>query len=103
MSLVDIQIISGYIAGLCFAFSALPQAIKCIRQKHAYGLSTGTLVLWIIGEVCAIVFTLHLWRQTLPLFINYFLNLVFLAPVLYYKFFPKMGMSEKAFAELINE
>jgi len=78
----------GIIAGICFALSALPQALKSIKERHSDGIATGTIILWLTGEVCAILYTLHLWRETLPIFLNYFLNLLFVSVILYYKLKP---------------
>jgi len=78
----------GYIAGISFALAGAPQAYKCYKQGHAHGVSKAMLYLWIIGEVSAIFYTLHLWREILPIFINYFLNLAIISVIVKYRFWP---------------
>jgi MtN3 and saliva related transmembrane protein len=74
----------GYIGGLCFAFSALPQTIKTLRTGKADDLSWGLLLMWLVGEIAMIIYE-RVAIHSLPLFLNYSLNLCFLLPILYVK------------------
>ena len=76
----------GYLGGFCFAFSALPQTIKTVRTGHADDLSWGMLIMWLVGEVSMIIYERAV-IQSLPLFLNYVINLVFLLPIIYVKLF----------------
>jgi MtN3 and saliva related transmembrane protein len=78
----------GYIGGLCFAFSALPQTIKTVRSGRAEDLSWGMLLMWLVGEVAMLVYE-RVAIQSWPLFLNYFFNLLFLLPILYIKIRPR--------------
>lgn len=78
--------IVGWTSAACFAFSALPMAYKAVRTGTSRGLALGTLLLWIVGEACALVYVLpdRLW----PLISNYIVNLILLSVVAWYWFNP---------------
>lgn len=73
----------GWVGALCFAFSAVPQAYQCYRQKHADGMSWGFLILWLSGELCMIVYSVS--ERNIILLTNYGINLVLLLVIAYYK------------------
>lgn len=85
----NLIMVCGWVSAVCFGLSSLPQALKCIKQKHAIGVSRATLWLWFIGEIGAIIYTFRMIDQTLPLFINYVLNLILVAVIITYSYFPK--------------
>ena len=75
MELVDIV---GWIGSLAFAICGAPQAYQCWKQKHADGISAAFLALWVIGEVCSLIFVvLTIHPLSYPLVMNYALNLFF--------------------------
>lgn len=74
----------GYIGGFCFAFSALPQTIKTWRTQKADDLSWGLLSMWLIGEVTMIAYE-RLALHSLPLLLNYVMNLAFILPIIWVK------------------
>lgn len=81
----------GWIGAIFFAICAFPQAYKCWKQKHAYGLSNLTLFFWTAGELLTFIYVvvqLQLF-ESLPLIFNYIANLLSLIVIIYYKFFPK--------------
>lgn len=73
----------GWLGSLCFAFSAIPQAYQCYKQKHAHGISWGFLSLWATGEVCMTVYASSPFN--LILLTNYTINFVLLMLIGYYK------------------
>lgn len=73
--------IIGWIGGLSLAFCAVPQVIKTIKTKSARDLSYGFLNLWLLGEICAVIYI----TENLPLFLNYCANIVFISIIYYYK------------------
>lgn len=73
----------GWISAVCFGLCAVPQAHKSWREKNSNGVSWGLLILWGIGEIFATVYVLP--RRDLPLLVNYFFNMIFIAIILYYK------------------
>jgi len=75
----------GWIGGLCLAVCALPQAVKVYKEKNADGTSHAMLWLWMIGEVCTLLYIVFA-NFSYPLFINYSLNIVFVAVIFYYKY-----------------
>lgn len=75
----------GWIGALCFAFSAVPQAYQCYRQKHADGISWGFLFLWAVGEICMISYSLS--QLNVIFLTNYTINLALLLVIGYYKIY----------------
>ena len=84
--------LSGWIGSICFAFSALPQAIKCMREGHAFGVSWGMIILWTIGEWGSLIYVLPM--MAIPLICNYVGNIVFCGIVTYYKLRPRKSVVE---------
>ena len=73
----------GWIGGFAFALCGLPQVVKCVREQNAQGISWGFLGLWLLGEVCTLV---YVWPMAAwPLIMNYLVNIVFTAVILRYK------------------
>lgn len=76
--------ILGWIGSILFAICGLPQAIKCYKEKHADGISTSFLLMWLFGEIFTMIYVLP--KMDLPLLFNYSINLVFLFVITYFKF-----------------
>jgi uncharacterized protein with PQ loop repeat len=74
----------GYLGGFCFAFSALPQTIKTVRTRRADDLSWGLLSMWFIGEVAMVIYE-RSEIGSMPMFLNYAINLLLLIPIIYIK------------------
>lgn len=77
----------GWIYSLAFALSAIPQALKSIKEKNSRGVADGTLLLWIIGEVAGTAYGISLVQW--PIIFNCVLNTIFVSIILWYKIFPK--------------
>ena len=74
----------GWLSTLCFSLCALPQVYKSIRDQHSNGISWGLLILWFLGECFATVYVFP--KKDLPLLVNYFFNMLFIAVIIRYKF-----------------
>ncbi|MCK5016687.1 MAG: PQ-loop repeat-containing protein [Candidatus Peribacteraceae bacterium] len=92
--------IVGWIGGFLLAFCGLPQAIKAIKEKHAYGLSWMFLLSWFFGEILVLIFVVAQnlkWpiNQAVinnlqwPLIFNYSFNIFVVSIILKYKISPK--------------
>lgn len=83
----------GFLSAICFSGCAIPQAIKCIREKNADGMSTAMLILWLVGELSAIIYSVLVLGAPFWLLFNYTLSTIGLLPIAYYKFFadPKLS------------
>ncbi|NBR99991.1 MAG: hypothetical protein EBT42_06440 [Actinobacteria bacterium] len=79
--------IIGWTGSALFALCGLPQAVQSTREGHSHGLSWLFLLMWFWGEI----FTLcYVWpKMDYPLLANYFVNLVFVVIILFYKIFPR--------------
>jgi uncharacterized protein with PQ loop repeat len=75
----------GTIGAIAFAICGLPQAIKCYRTKRADDMSWLFLILWAVGEVCMIAYTVMALDSNRLLLANYLANGAFLAVIIYYK------------------
>lgn len=82
----------GYLGGLVFALSALPQAWHVWKVKQANGLAWSFLATWLVGELLMIAYAIGT-RQG-PLLLNYIPNLVCLLFILKYKVTPG-GLNDK--------
>jgi len=81
------MIIIGWIGAISFSICGIPQAWMCFKNKHADGMSMYYLLLWLIGEICTIVYVVP--TGNMPLISNYIFNLVVLLIILRYKIWPK--------------
>ena len=72
----------GWIGGVMLALCAAPQAIQCYKQKHAKGLNWGLILLWYIGEILLLIYTIMRHGLDLPLLFNYGLNIVLLTYII---------------------
>lgn len=86
MNLIEII---GWIATICFAFSALPQCIETIKKGNAHGLNFLTLNLWLGGELLMLIYTLSKYPGDYILLANYIGNIILLGIIFKYKVFPK--------------
>jgi len=75
----------GWVAGLLFAFCALPQAAKSIKEGHSRGVSMTFLLMWFIGEILSIFYIYLKHGIDQPLMANYLLNIMFILCILKYK------------------
>lgn len=76
----------GWIGAICFALCAVPQAWLSIKNGHSHGVAWGFLTLWMVGEICTIIYVLP--KQHWPLLFNYVFNIIFVAIIIYYKLRP---------------
>ena len=79
----------GWIGAVCFAVSPAPQAYKCYKQGHSHGFSHAMLWLWLVGEVCTIVYVGFTIGFVPVLQLNYAVNLVCLGFIMRYRYFPR--------------
>lgn len=70
------------ISSLCLILCGLPELIRGLQIKHV-GASWGLLMLWFIGEVLGLIYTLYLGN--LPLICNYGFNTVIVGCLIYLK------------------
>lgn len=77
----------GWIGATCLAICAAPQAYKSFKEKHSRGISIYTLLLWLTGEICTLIYLIP--KKDLPLIANYTLNLIFIGIIFYYKCKPQ--------------
>jgi len=77
----------GWVYSLAFALSALPQAIRSIKEGHSSGVADGTLLLWMLGEVAGLVYGFGLWQM--PIVFNCAINTIFVGIIVYYRIKPK--------------
>jgi len=76
--------ILGWLGGIFLSICAFPQVIKVSREKNADGMSHLNLWLWFFGEVFMLLYVVF-QQFSLPLLLNYSLNLVFVTIMIYYK------------------
>jgi len=77
----------GWISAVSFAVCGIPQAVKCYREGHSNGISHGLLILWLLGEFTGLGYATSL--NSLPLFVNYLFNAIFVSIMARYKYLPR--------------
>lgn len=89
-----VQVI-GWTASALFALCGAPQALKSYREGHSRGIAHLLIWMWLSGEVLMqiYVFCRHGWD--LPLLVQYWLNTVFVAIIIRYKYWPRRTEGEK--------
>jgi len=75
----------AWVGTFCFAFCAAPQAFKATKEKHADGMSSLCLLLWLIGEICYITVIVAELGVVPWLLFNYLSNGLFLLIIIFYK------------------
>jgi uncharacterized protein with PQ loop repeat len=78
----------GYLSSIFFAVCGLPQTIECFKNGHSRGLNIWFLISWTLGEIF-LVFYACVLNFAIPLFINAGMNLICLAVMLWYYWFPR--------------
>lgn len=72
---------------MMLAACGIPQAIQCIRQGHADGISAPFLWLWIGGELFTVAYIVA--DANWPLVVNYATNGAVVLVILKYKYIPR--------------
>lgn len=75
--------ILGWIGSICLSLCGLPLVIRTIKDGHSNGVDSIFLVVWLVGEIAALLYSLD--KDVLPLLINYGFNIVFITIVIWYK------------------
>jgi len=83
-----IQII-GWLASICFAMCAAPQAILSYRQGHSKGISKTFLFLWLMGELLMMIYVPLSLGWDGPIMVNLIVNTAFILVILKYMYFPR--------------
>lgn len=76
--------LGSFLLGIC----ALPQSWKSMKDKETVGVSPYFLWIWLLGEAFTFIYVLF-ERFSVPLLINYVLNILFISVILWYYYFPK--------------
>lgn len=80
--------ILGWLASILLALCALPQTISAIQNKACY-LDKWFLWLWLSGEILGLIYVAV--RQDWPLILNYLLNTICTAILVYHRKDPAYG------------
>jgi len=73
----------GWVSSICFSVCSIPQAWYVYKKKDASFMTWPALILWGVGEICGIAYSIYL--QDLPIFTNMAVNLVCFLIMFYYK------------------
>jgi uncharacterized protein with PQ loop repeat len=79
----------GWIAGFLFAFCGAPQAYKSYKEGHSDGISWIFIGMWLVGEILMQIYVILKHGFDMPLLVNYWVNTIFSAIILYYKIKPR--------------
>ena len=79
----------GYVGAILLAVCAFPQMLMSIKDGNSFGLSSGFLLSWYIGEILMLAFTVTTIGTSGPLFYNFLANTVMLTVIVKYKYWPR--------------
>jgi uncharacterized protein with PQ loop repeat len=74
----------GWIGSIMLSICGLPQAIQSFRDKHSNGISWGFILLWLFGEIFAVVYVIY--KKEYPIIFNCGLNTLIVSIICYYKY-----------------
>lgn len=80
--------ILGWAGSILLALCAIPQAYKSFSEKQTSDISPSFLWMWFIGEWMAMVYVFF-EKYSLPLLLNYAANIIFIAVIMWFYYFPK--------------
>lgn len=83
----------GWLGSILLAFCALPQAYYSWKLKRADHFSATFLAMWLGGEILLLIYVVP--NKDYPLILNYFLNIVFINVIVYYKLSGKSKTSKR--------
>ncbi len=78
----------GWVGSILFALCAVPQAWQSWKNKHSDGLTWPFLLMWFFGEILTIIYVSQK-NDVIPLLTNYYLNIVLLVIIIWYRLFPQ--------------
>lgn len=81
MSIDSLLDLVGWTGSIAFSVAAIPQAYEAYKKKACH-INRLFLALWAVGEVCTLVYSIHI--MALPLIMNYVINGFSLAVIIYY-------------------
>jgi len=76
----------GFTGGILLSICSIPEALRSYREKVCH-IGWGMLLLWLGGEIGLLVYEVK--TMAIPRLINYFLNLLCIIIMIYYKKYPK--------------
>ena len=82
----------GFVGGIMLSICSIPEAIKSYKEKVCH-IGWGMLLLWLGGEIGLLVYEVK--TMALPRLINYFLNLLCILVLIFYKRYPKLEQVSK--------
>jgi MtN3 and saliva related transmembrane protein len=76
--------IIGYLALFCTSISLIPQVIHLYRKKSAKDISTGMYVIYALGMILWLIYTI--WIKAVPLIIGNVISLILAIIILTMKY-----------------
>lgn len=88
--MIDFNLLSitGWLGSVLLIICGAPQAFKSLREGHSKGVSLSFLLLWLMGEVLMLIYSLLELKIWLLMF-NYLGNILFILIIIYYKLKPR--------------
>jgi MtN3 and saliva related transmembrane protein len=83
MEVIIIEII-GYLALFCTSISLIPQVIELYRKKSAKDISTSMYIIYALGMVLWLIYSL--WIKAVPLIIGNVISLILAIIILTMKY-----------------
>lgn len=75
----------GWLGNNLLAFCGLPAVVDVVYKGSADGYSTVFILMWLSGEILALVYVLNRDKGQLPTLYNYVINIILISIIVYYK------------------
>ena len=79
----------GWVGSVLLAVCGAPQAHRSYKQKRTTGIAPSFLWMWFLGEILTL-FYICFDKYSLPLIVNYSLNIFFISLIMWYYYYPSV-------------
>ena len=83
--MIDIYEICGYLAGIFFASSLIPQLYKSCKTKNLDDISYGWQCIFIIAIILGLIYSIH--NDLKPVYLSSLLELIFMIILVIMKYY----------------
>ena len=85
IKMIDIYEICGYLAGILFASSLIPQLYKSCKTKNLDDISYGWQAIFIIAIILGLIYSIH--KDLPPVYLSSSIELIFMIILIILKYY----------------
>ena len=83
--MIDIYETCGYLAGILFASSLVPQLYKSCKSKNLDDISYGWQAIFILAIILGLIYSIH--KDLPPVYLSSFVELIFMIILIIMKYY----------------